>query len=87
MTFTHLVATVVGSRVPCDDPFRASHPLEEEDIVANRSDLKLAILSILLSMEHTDDLERIFTHALHLNKQRNRERAAQLRLSFDRDDS
>lgn len=56
-------------------------------MVANRSDLKLAIFSILLSMEHTDDLERIFTHALHLTKQRNRERAAQVRLSFDRDDS
>lgn len=56
-------------------------------MVANRADLKLAILSILLTTSNETDLTTLFNLALHLNRRRNRERAAQVRLSFDRDDT
>lgn len=55
--------------------------------MANRSDLKLAIFSILITMGSEADLSRVFALALHLNRQRHRERANQLALSFERDDS
>jgi hypothetical protein len=43
--------------------------------MANRADTKLAILSLLLSMSDQDDLDRVFRHAMHLLRQRNRDNA------------
>lgn len=53
--------------------------------MANQADLKLALMSVVMTIGSSEDLARVFTFSCHLLKKRNQERARQSLLRLNQE--